>query len=277
MPQKDIEIILMRQLASYLTIPILIADSSETLIFCNKPAEEFLGCRYKEIGEISLQEWAARIPATTEEDLPLPLEDRPLLIALQKHRATHRAYWIRTFNNLSKKIKVTAFPLKGIAGRYLGAMSIFWGEDPPDKPAVNSAKNSEDLKVSRFIEIILMRQLASYLTMPIFLVDPAGNLLFYNESTERLLGYRYNETGEMPFEKWSTLFTPTTEQGSPIPPEDLPLSIALRKYRAAHHTFWIRSLDGIFRKIAVTAFPLEGEGGRHLGAVAIFWEEENPL
>jgi hypothetical protein len=30
--------------------------------------------------------------------------------------------------------------------------------------------------------------------------------------------------------------------------------------------------DGVWRKIEVTAFPVEGQGGRHLGAVAIFWE-----
>ena len=32
------------------------------------------------------------------------------------------------------------------------------------------------------IEIILMRQLASYLAIPIFIVDPALTLLFYNST-----------------------------------------------------------------------------------------------
>ena len=41
------------------------------------------------------------------------------------------------------------------------------------------------------VEVILMRQLASYLAVPIFLVDPAGNLIFYNEPAERLLGRRF--------------------------------------------------------------------------------------
>ena len=31
------------------------------------------------------------------------------------------------------------------------------------------------------MEMILARQFASCLTMPIFLVDPSGNLLFFNE------------------------------------------------------------------------------------------------
>jgi PAS domain-containing protein len=122
------------------------------------------------------------------------------------------------------------------------------------------------------IEVILMRQLASYLAMPIFLVDPAGDLLFYNEPAEALLGHRYEETGEMPLVEWAQIFQPTSEDGSPLPSEALPLVIALQQHRAAHLLFRIRGLDGVHRKIEVTAFPLEGQGGRHLGAVAIFWE-----
>ena len=125
------------------------------------------------------------------------------------------------------------------------------------------------------VELILMRQLASYLAMPTFLVDPAGSLLYYNEPAEVLLGRRYDETGEMPFAEWSTIFSPTDESGAPVPPEALPLAIAFRKQRASHRVFWIRGLDGISRRIGVTAFPLEGQGGRHLGAVAIFWEQED--
>ena len=38
------------------------------------------------------------------------------------------------------------------------------------------------------IQIILTRQLAAYLSVPVFLVDPKGNLLFYNEPAEIVLG-----------------------------------------------------------------------------------------
>jgi PAS domain-containing protein len=123
------------------------------------------------------------------------------------------------------------------------------------------------------VELILMRQLASSLAMPIFLVDPTGNLLFYNEPAEQLLGSRYDETGEMSAGEWSSLFAAIGEDGSPLPREVLPLSIALHKHRAAHLAFWVRGLDGVSRKIGATAFPLEGQGGRQLGAVGIFWEE----
>jgi len=58
------------------------------------------------------------------------------------------------------------------------------------------------------IQIILTRQLAGYLSVPTFLVDPNGTLLFYNEPAEVLLGRRFDETGAMPAEEWSTIFAP---------------------------------------------------------------------
>lgn len=122
------------------------------------------------------------------------------------------------------------------------------------------------------IELILARQLASYLVMPIFIVDPPGNLIYYNEPAEGILGRRFDETGEMPVEEWSTLFKPTDEIGRPLAPESLPLVIVLTQHRPAHREMWIQGLDGVRRRIEVTAFPIDGQGGRRLGAIAVFWE-----
>ena len=71
------------------------------------------------------------------------------------------------------------------------------------------------------IQIILTRQLAGYLSVPTFLVDPNGTLLFYNEPAEVLLGRRFDETGAMPAEEWSTIFAPVDQEGQPIPPAEL--------------------------------------------------------
>lgn len=126
--------------------------------------------------------------------------------------------------------------------------------------------------VDKEVEVILTRHLASYLAMPIFLVDPAGNLIYYNEPAERLLGHRFEETGELTAEEWSTTWQACDEHGEPLPPHTLPLMIALEKRQPDHRHLQIMALDGVLRRIEVTAFPLEGQAGRHLGAVAIFWE-----
>ncbi len=122
------------------------------------------------------------------------------------------------------------------------------------------------------IEVILARHLSEYLAMPIFIVNPDGDLIFYNEEAERILGTQYNETGMMPASMWSTVFHPIDHDGNPIPPEDLPLVIALTERCPAHKIFWIRGLDGAMREIEVTAIPLIGQADRFLGGMALFWE-----
>jgi hypothetical protein len=48
--------------------------------------------------------------------------------------------------------------------------------------------------------------------------------------------------------------------------------IAVRDGHPAHTHFHIHGLDGVDRRIEVTAFPLIGHAARHVGAVAFFWE-----
>jgi PAS domain-containing protein len=124
------------------------------------------------------------------------------------------------------------------------------------------------------LEIILMRELAGHLSTPIFVIDSEGDLLFYNEPAEALLGSRFDETGTMPFAEWTTTFHPTNGRGTPIPPDQLPLAIALHEHRPAQGDMWILGLDGERRRLTVTAFPLKGQWREHLGAAAIFWEKE---
>ncbi len=124
----------------------------------------------------------------------------------------------------------------------------------------------------REIELILMRQLASFLSMPIFIVDLDGTLLFYNEPAEPLLGVQFDEAGEMSMEKWSTIFNPTDEDGRPLSPDAVPLVAALKQQQPAHGVLWIVGLDGVPRKVDILAFPLIGQGHRLLGAAAILWD-----
>ena len=122
------------------------------------------------------------------------------------------------------------------------------------------------------VEVILARHLAENLALPIFIVDPQGNLLFFNEPAEALLGLRFGDTGLMPASEWSTMFEPVEQDGKPIPPEKLPLVIAMTHCHPAHKGFWIKDLDKNMRQIELTAFPIIGQSGRISAAVAIFWE-----
>ncbi len=103
-------------------------------------------------------------------------------------------------------------------------------------------------------------------------MDPEGNLIFYNERAELILGQQFEETGEMPAETWATIFRPIDEKGELLAAESLPLMVALAERRPAHRRFWIRGLDNVLRHIEVSASPIVGQADRHLGALALFWE-----
>src|SRR6266540_7476246 len=99
------------------------------------------------------------------------------------------------------------------------------------------------------VEIILNRHLADCLAIPVFITDTTGNLLFYNEPAEEILGKRYEDTGEMPVEEWSTIFKNKDEEGRALPPEELPLVRTLNTHLPYYKTFWIESLMGKKEKI----------------------------
>ena len=122
------------------------------------------------------------------------------------------------------------------------------------------------------LELILTRELADHLATPVFVVDREGTLEFYNEPAGRLLGARFEETGPMPLDDWAARFTPTDDQGTPLPPDALPLVRTLRYGVLAHDRLHIRGLDGTLHSLEVTAIPLVGIAGDLLGAAALFWE-----
>jgi len=121
------------------------------------------------------------------------------------------------------------------------------------------------------IELILIRHLASRLAVPVFVVDRAGDLVFFNEPAEGVLGRRFEEIRSMPFDEWTTVFLPS-DGDRPLAVEEIPLVKALRNGAPAHRTFGIQGGDGAKRTIEATAFPLLTAGGDMVGAVAMFWE-----
>jgi PAS domain-containing protein len=122
------------------------------------------------------------------------------------------------------------------------------------------------------VELVLARGLISNLETPAFLVDKAGNLLFFNEPAGELLGIRFEEAGPMAQQDWGGRFTPQDLNGHPLALEQLPLVIAVSEARPAHAPMRIEAADGSAHEIEVTAFPVVGRAGQS-GALAIFWED----
>ena len=122
------------------------------------------------------------------------------------------------------------------------------------------------------IQLILARQLAGSLAMPILLVDTEGTLVFYNEPAEAILGQRFEETGEIAVDTWAKLFALEDEDRKAIAPEDRPTMMALSEHKPFSRTVWMQCERREWRHVSITALPLIGEGGQFLGAQMIFWE-----
>jgi len=142
------------------------------------------------------------------------------------------------------------------------------------KRAARYARSAVEKTQQRNLVLILARELASNCATPMFVVDPDGDLVFFNEPAERVLGRTFAETGVLTREEWGTMFSPVAEDGHAVPIEKLPLNIALREMVPGHLAFGITGLDGERRDIAVTAFPLFARANEFVGAVAIFWEQK---
>jgi PAS domain S-box-containing protein len=126
---------------------------------------------------------------------------------------------------------------------------------------------------SKHLVLILAREFASNLATPMLIADAEGQLVFFNQAAEELLGSTFAEAGEMPLDEWVARFTPRTADAKPARTEQRPTRIALDERRAAHERFRITSLDGVDRDVAVTAFPLFAHADEFVGIVAIFWRE----
>jgi PAS domain-containing protein len=128
------------------------------------------------------------------------------------------------------------------------------------------------MKPAKDLVLILTRELATNLATPMFVADAEGNLVFYNEPAERILGRPFAEAGEVVASEWESLFSVESIDGQPMSLEQMPSGIAFLERRAAHGALRITGLDGTKHELSVTAFPLFKRGQEFLGMVAIFWE-----
>lgn len=124
--QEPIELILIKHWASYVTIPILIADAAGTLIFYNQPAEAILGRSFDEAGEINATDLEKVFVTQDLDGSPLPSEELPLVRSLVERVPSHRTIRIRALDGPWRTIDVTALPIIGQGDRLLGAFSTFW-------------------------------------------------------------------------------------------------------------------------------------------------------
>jgi PAS domain-containing protein len=127
------------------------------------------------------------------------------------------------------------------------------------------------------VEMILVRQLAGYLFVPVVVVDTTGTVIFYNEPAERILGMRFEETGRIDREEADWLVELSDDPSAGPDDRELPVVTALQQRRPAHaRRLLLRRSDRVRLQVEVTAFPIIDQEERLLGAVVMFWEYQAP-
>jgi PAS domain-containing protein len=127
-------------------------------------------------------------------------------------------------------------------------------------------------RAQKHLALIIARELASQIATATFISDAEGNLVFYNEAAETVLGRTFAEAGTMPAEGWASEFLLEDIDGTPMPLERMPAGIALLEQRPAHAKLWMTGLDGERKLLSVTAVPLFASATEFVGMIALFWQ-----
>ncbi|HYT80464.1 MAG TPA: PAS domain-containing protein [Actinomycetota bacterium] len=126
MPQKDLVLILARDLADKLASAAFVVDRDGTLVYFNERCGEILGRTFAEVGEMKMDDWSTRFSPTTFEGKPIPPEELTLVRAINEHAPAHEKIRVLRSDGASRPIAVTSLPLFSRSDEFVGAMAVFW-------------------------------------------------------------------------------------------------------------------------------------------------------
>jgi PAS domain-containing protein len=126
MAQHELELILARHLASYLAVPVFVADRHGNLVYYNEQAGVVLGHPFEDSEDLPLYARLSALEPKDEAGAPIPVEALPLAVAIAEQRPVHCRLRIKGLDGVPRYIEATAFPLIGFGERHAGAMSVFW-------------------------------------------------------------------------------------------------------------------------------------------------------
>lgn len=76
------------------------------------------------------EEWSSAFKPVDDQGQPIAPADLPLMITLATRLPAHKRFRIVGHDGVARRIEVTAIPIAGLTGDFLGAAALFW-ELPP--------------------------------------------------------------------------------------------------------------------------------------------------
>jgi len=130
----------------------------------------------------------------------------------------------------------------------------------------------------RNLVLILARAFAAQLATAVFLLDPEGTIIYYNEAAEELTGRPFIEGAGLTIDEWMTRTRPRDTGGLDVGVQDLPLGTTMLKQQPAHGIVVFRTADGVDRRVETASFPLFAHTEDFVGSFSVVWpiEEDRP-
>jgi len=129
-PQSEIEIILIRRWASYVSLPLFLLASDGAVLYYNDAAGALLGRSYDRSGPLTADELADVFATSTEGGAPLPAEQLPAVRALRSRQPVTGRIRFRALDGVQHWIEICAMPVTGLGDRFLGVLVAFWLAEP---------------------------------------------------------------------------------------------------------------------------------------------------
>ena len=126
MKQRNLVLILARDLADKLASAVFVTDDEGELVYFNEAAGEILGRPFADVGTMPMDQWARAFRPSSQEGRELSFEELPIWIALKEHRPTHGDMRIEGMDGEMRDIAVTALPLFARSKEFVGACAVFW-------------------------------------------------------------------------------------------------------------------------------------------------------
>ncbi len=133
MQQRNLVLILARDLADKLATAVFVADGAGRIVYFNQRAEEIMGRAYSEVGNMNLESFLQDFEAWDLHGKPMEARHMPVSIALEERRPIHKAMRIKRGDD-DVDIAVTALPLFARREEFVGVAAIFWEHDGEPGP-----------------------------------------------------------------------------------------------------------------------------------------------
>jgi signal transduction histidine kinase/CheY-like chemotaxis protein len=235
--------------------PVLVTDAQGRLTFANATATRVLGAG-ADVGR-AVSALLERLPARTPDGTRLPPALHPILRALAQGQAVIGAELTLTLEGGPATFLVNTVPLRADDGGVRGTVSVFHDVTGARRLEREAAEHAA--RLATLVELV---------NEAVFMVGADGVVEFANGLGRRMLaGVPLAAT---PAERAKRLDVRHLD-GSPIAPEFLPSSRALRGETVSGMDLLVHGADGSSRRARISAHPLRRDGAVY--AAVVTWRD----